>query len=153
MPARGDIDAICLAPVLPIIWVSEYEPASGTFRYRLAGEEVNEIWGMSVAGHLLSDFVAPDRFEVTNGAFLKVLDEEAALVASGPIYRCTDRIAMGERLVLPLSSDGKTANGLVGATERDTMVDFDTISMSQQKATYIPIDDLERDAADRAAGG
>ena len=58
MPSRRDIDPLQLGPVLPIIWVSVYEPDAGTFRYRLAGEQVNEIWGMSVAGRLLSDFVS-----------------------------------------------------------------------------------------------
>jgi hypothetical protein len=142
MPSRRDIDALRLGPVLPIIWISEYEPAAGTFRYRLAGEEVNQVWGRSVAGCLLSDFVQPERFKATNDAFLKVLREEAALVASGPVYRCTDRIGLGERLVLPLSSDGETADGLLGATHRETMVDLDQASMSQQVATYVSIDAL-----------
>jgi hypothetical protein len=153
MPSRRDIDALFLGPVLPIIWVNEYEPAANTFRYRLAGEEVNEIFGLSVSGRLLSDFVAPERFEVTNQAFLKVIRDEVALLASGPVYRCTDRIALGERLALPLSSDGVIADGIIGATARDTMVDFQTASMSQQRTTFIPIDDLARDAARRVAGG
>ncbi len=153
MPARRDIDPLHLGPVLPIIWVSAYEPAAGTFRYRLAGEQVNEIWGMSVAGRLLSDFVAPDRFQETNAAFLRVMREQVALLASGPVYRCTDRIALGERLVLPLSSDGITADGLIGAAARDAMVDFDKASMSQQLATFIPIDELDQVADRRAAGG
>lgn len=151
MPSRYDLDATELGPVLPIIWISQLEEAAGTFRYRLAGEQVNEIWGMSVAGHLLSDFVSPDRFRVTNEAFLKVLHDEAALLASGPVYRCTDRIALGERLVLPLSSDGVTADGLVGATARETKVDFDRVSMSQQVVTYIPLDELDQVAEQRAA--
>jgi hypothetical protein len=142
MPARRDIDALQLGPVLPIIWISDYEPAAGTFRYRLAGEEVNEIWGMSVAGSLLSDFVAPERFEVTNEAFLKILHDEAALLASGPVYRCLDRIALGERLALPLSSDGVIADGIIGATARDSLVDLDKASMSQQVVTYISVDEL-----------
>ena len=142
MPSRRDVDALRLGPVLPIIWISEYEPAAGTFRYRLAGEEVNRVWGRSVAGCLLSDFVQPERFKVTNDAFLKVLREEAALIASGPVYRCTDRIGLGERLVLPLSSDGRTADGLLGATHRETMVDLDQASMSQQVSTYVSIDAL-----------
>jgi hypothetical protein len=153
MPSRQDIDALCLGPVLPIIWVNEYESAANTFRYRLAGEDVNQIFGLSVSGRLLSDFVAPERFETTNEAFLKIIVDEVALLASGPVYRCTDRIALGERLALPLSSDGVTADGIIGATARDTMVDFKTASMSQQKTTFIPIDDLARDAARSAAGG
>ncbi len=153
MPSRRDIDPARLGPVLPIIWLSEYEPAAGTFRYRLAGEEVNEIFGGSVAGRLLSDIVAGDRFQATNKNFLKVIRDEAALLASGPIYRCTDRIAMGERLVLPLSSDGVTADGLLGATARSALVDLDVISMNEQKTTYVPIDDLERLEAGRTARG
>lgn len=142
MPARQDIDALRLGPVLPVIWVSEYEAAAGTFRYRLAGEEVNQIWGMSISGHLLSDFVRPERFDATNEGFLKVMREEVALVASGPIYRCTDRIAIGERLVLPLASDGVTGDGLIGATTSDTMVDLDKASMSEQTTSYVAIDEL-----------
>ncbi|MEQ8356181.1 MAG: PAS domain-containing protein [Kiloniellaceae bacterium] len=152
LPSRSDIDAVELAPVLPIIWISQFEDSAGTFRYRLAGEDVNDIWGMSVAGCLLSDFVAPDRFEATNAAFLRVLQQEAALIASGPVYRCADRIALGERLVLPLSSDGVTADGLIGATARDQLVDFEKASMSQQISTYISVDELESIPVDRAVG-
>jgi len=142
MPSRRDIDAVRLGPVLPIIWISEYESAAATFRYRLAGEEVNRVWGRSVAGCLLSDFVLPERFKPTNDAFLKVLREELALIASGPVYRCTDRIGLGERLVLPLSSNGETADGLIGATHSETMVDLDQASMSEQVTSYVPIDQL-----------
>ncbi len=153
MPSRHDIDATHLGPVLPIIWVNEYESEAGTFRYRLAGEQVNEIFGTSVSGRLLSDFLAADRFQVINEYFLKIIQDEVAWLASGPIYRCTDRIALGERLALPLSSDGKTADGIIGATARDTMVDFETASMGQQRSTFISIDDLVQVATKRAIGG
>lgn len=152
MPSRRDIDATRLGPVLPIIWVNTYEPAAGSFRYRLAGEEVNEIFGGSVAGRLLSDFVVGDRYVATNNNFLKVVGEQVALLASGPVYRCADRIAMGERLALPLSSDGVTADGIIGATARDALVDFDAASMSQQVTEFVPVDDLDR-VFKRAVGG
>lgn len=151
MPSRQDLDALKLGPVLPIIWISSYEPAAGTFRYRLAGEEVNEVWGRSVAGCLLSDFVLPERFKTTNASFLKVIHDQVALYASGPVYRCNDRIGLGERLVLPLSGDGKTADGLIGATHREIMVDLDKASMADQKVTYTPIDELAQ-ALHRAVG-
>jgi len=144
MPSRRDIDALKLGPVLPIIWVNEYEPAAGTFRYRLAGEEVNEVFSVRMTGRLLSDFVTlPERFKATNESFLKVIREEVALFASGPVYRCADRIALGERLALPLSSDGVTADGIIGATARDALVDLDKASMSEQKVSFTPIDELE----------
>src|SRR3546814_16131029 len=83
MPSRGDIDALRLGPALPIIWMSEYEPAAGTFRYPLAGEDANEIWGFSVAGRLLSDLVPPELFSPTTDSFLTVLRDGAALIATG----------------------------------------------------------------------
>ena len=131
--------------------MNAYEPEAGTFRYRLAGEEVNDIFGGSVAGRLLSDFVQGDRFEAVNSNFLKVIGEQVALLASGPIYRCVDRIAMGERLALPLSSDGETADGIIGATARDALVDFGAVSMSAQQVDFISIDDL--DQVFKRAGG
>lgn len=151
MPSRRDLDAAQLGPVLSMIWVNEYEPAAGTFRYRLAGEAVNEIFGVSVAGKLLSDFVGADRFEAVNGNFLKVIGDEVALVATGPIYGCTDRIALGQRLALPLSSDGLKADGIIGATARETVVDLKSASMMQQQVTFVPLDELAQ-AVRRAVG-
>ena len=75
------------------------------------------------------------------------------MLVTGPIYRCTDRIAMGERLALPLSSDGIAADGLIGATACDSLVDFERISMSQQQATYVPVTELAEAVGRRAAGG
>lgn len=151
MPSRRDIDALQLGPVLPVIWMSDYEPAAGTFRYRLAGEEVNEIWGFSVAGRLLSDFGPAERFGPTNEEFLKVLREGAALIASGAVYRCSGRVGLGERLVLPLANDGCMADGLLGATHREPTVDLELAPTSALTTTFVPIGDLSRVAL-RAAG-
>src|SRR3546814_18215189 len=131
--------------------MSEYEPAAGTVRYRLAGEEVNDIWGFAVAGRLLSDFVPPERFSPTNESFLKVLRDEAALIASGAVYRCSGRVGLGERLILPLASDDVTADGLIGATHRESPVDLDLVATSEQVVHYVPIDQLN--CALRTAGG
>lgn len=152
MPARGDIDATRLGPVLPIIWVNTYEPEAGTFRYRLAGEEVNAIFGAPIAGRLLSDFVSGERFDQVNGDFLRVVREELAMLARGPMYRCADRIALGERLALPLSSDGATADGIIGATARSALVDFDAMQLTAQTVTFLSIDDLGRGRDSFAAG-
>ncbi len=144
LPSRQDIDATRLGPVLSMVWVNEYVPETGTFRYRLAGEEVNAIFGASVAGRLLSDFVVGDRFEPVNSNFLRIIGQQVAMVASGPIYRCTDRIALGERLALPLSSDGVTADGIIGATACARLTELDKASMREQKTVFVPIAELLR---------
>lgn len=153
LPSRGDIDPLCLGPVLSIIWVNEYEPAAGTFRYRLAGEEVNSVFGGSVAGRLLSDFIIGERFEPVNNNFLKIIGEEVAMLASGPIYRCADRIAMGERLALPLSSGGRKADGIIGASAMLRLADLDAVSMQEQETVFIPVEELDWPAQDIAVGG
>lgn len=151
LPSRGDIDPLKLAPVLPIIWISEYEPEAGTFRYRLAGEEVNAIFGASVSGRLLSDFVIGERFEPVNRNFLRVIGDPAAMLTTGPVYRCADRIAMGERLALPLSSDGEKADGIIGATLRKSLVDLAEVATLEQKSVFTPIDDLDDRAQAQSA--
>ena len=151
MPSRRDIDPTCLGPVLPIIWISDYEPAAGTFRYRLAGEKVAELWGAPVAGRLLSEFSPPERFAATNETHQKVLRDEAALIASGAVFRCSGRVGLGERLILPLASDGVAADGLIGATHREPTVDLELASTSELVTTFVPIDELGRVAL-RAAG-
>jgi hypothetical protein len=147
MPSRRDIDALCLGPILPHIWLCDYEAERNTFRYRLAGEEVNAAFGCRLAGCLLSDVVLSERFETVNRIFLRVMQEKLALHAEGPIYRCTDRVNLGERLVLPLSSDGETADGLVGVTVRSESID-PTYGQSHEGQMYafVPVRELTETA-------
>src|SRR3546814_20594439 len=118
--------------------MSEYEPAAGTFRYRLAGEEVNDIWGFAVAGRLLSDFVPPERFSPTNESFLKVLRDAAALIASGAVYRCSGRVGLGERPILPLASADVTADGPLGAPHRASPVSLELVATSTPEVNSTP---------------
>ena len=152
LPARCDIDATRLGPVLANIWLHDYDPGAGTFRYRLAGEEVNRVFGGSVAGRLLPDVLSSDRLAPVNGNFLKIIGERVAMLASGPIYRCADRIAIGERLALPLAGDGETADGIIGATVWQSHADLDTVSMLEQQTLFVPVDDLGLPEQNVAAG-
>lgn len=143
MPSRREIDPLALGPVLPFIWLSDYEPDKGTFRYRLAGEEVNAVFGSRITGKLLSEIVKGQRFTTVNQLFLRVVTEGMALHAEGPVYRCTDRMTFGERLVLPLSSDGETADGLVGVTVRGESVDLASeAARREQTYEFVPLDSL-----------
>lgn len=143
MPSRQDIDALRLGPVLPFIWLSDYEAEAETFRYRLAGEEVNAVFGQRITGALLSNLVQGPRFGSVNGLFLRVLQEKMGLLVVGPVYRCTDRMTLGERLVLPLSGDGETADGLVGVTVRKESVDLTSAEANaDQIYDFVPVDQL-----------
>ncbi len=158
MPSRHDIDALRLGPVLPFIWLSDFEPTHNTFRYRLAGEEVNAVFGTRITGLLLSDMVKGERFTTVNNVFLRVINEGLALHAEGPVYRCTDRMTLGERLVLPLSSDGEVADGLVGVTVRGESVDLTSAAANaDQVYNFTAVEQLPANSPEtvlqRATGG
>src|SRR3546814_1114768 len=53
IPARGDLDPARIAPVLPFIWLCDYECGPDLLRYRLSGEELNTIYGFSLKGREL----------------------------------------------------------------------------------------------------
>ncbi len=144
MPGRRDIDALAIAPLLPHVWICEYQPAAGTFRYRLAGEEINAVFQGRVAGRLLSDLVAAEHFDAVNAGFLDVVRLRQAALTSGPIYRCLERVALGERLALPLSDDGETADGIIGATIRRALVDARTAAETEQRRETVDVAALGR---------
>ena len=116
MPARKDIDPTEIPWALAHIWICDHVPEEGSFRYRLAGEKINEIFGRNIAKCLLQDITSADRFDETNRNFLSVIRQPAVLHRSGPLYLCRGRMLSGERLALPLSSDGRTADSILGAT-------------------------------------
>lgn len=57
--SRGDIDAADISPLLPNIWIIEIEahpdPAQRRLRVRLAGTQVERIYGRSLSGLYLED--------------------------------------------------------------------------------------------------
>ena len=144
MPSRRDIDALAIAPLLPHVWICEYRAAEGTFRYRLAGEEINQVFRGRVAGRLLSELVLGEHFDKTNASFLGIVERRQATLTSGPIYRCLERVALGERLALPLSEDGETADGIIGATIRRTLVDARTAAACEQRCQTVEVATLGR---------
>ena len=63
MPALTDIDPTEIPSVLCKIWLCDYLSESGRFRYRLAGEEINDFWGFNLGGKCLDEIVPPERLE------------------------------------------------------------------------------------------
>jgi hypothetical protein len=58
-PVRTDFDPSAVADLLAWIWLARFEEEVGDFVYRLAGEEVNAIWGRSLRGVALADLLGP----------------------------------------------------------------------------------------------
>ena len=125
MPARRDINPIKIPSALAQIWLCDYLSESGRFRYRLAGEEINDFWGFNLSGKYLDEIVPAERLASVTNKFRMAL-ELPAIVYDRACLSLTEEIKRnGERIILPLSDDGRTVNALLGATYRDWFRDLE----------------------------
>ncbi|GHD53895.1 hypothetical protein GCM10017083_30810 [Thalassobaculum fulvum] len=118
MPRKARIDPIDLARagLLPQIWLVERQP-DRRLVYRLAGEEINAVFGRSVAGAALEDLIERSQAEVVVGRWNRVLDEALVMHAVGEVYSDAGNLYSGERVVLPLADEQGAPMFLIGATE------------------------------------
>jgi hypothetical protein len=117
MPSWEDLRPKAIAAQLPIVWSYKYDPATGLFTGRLAGDRITQIYGKSFRGLALAEAQAPEAFAAVHALFSRVVQEPAIYLCAGRIFRQRDQFGSGERLMLPLSSDGVVSDGILGATE------------------------------------
>jgi hypothetical protein len=116
MPAWRDIDAAEIGPQLRYVWAWRYHGATGTFTGRLAGEDIAVIFSRSMHGIAMRDYFPPEIYRIFFPWMQRVVVEPAFARGSGLIYRRMGRNFEGERIILPLAEDGRTGDGLIGAT-------------------------------------
>lgn len=115
LPSRLDIDPGRIRAALPYVWLCDYEPESGSFRYRLAGEEVNALYGISLAGRDLGESLPGDIAPGALARYRNMAQEPVVIHMKGKIHFTDGRAFDGERLVLPLGADGVRMDTLWGA--------------------------------------
>ena len=116
LPSVQRFDPLHLPKLLPNVWIVEVEPATRRFRMRLTGENINAIYGRSIAGLYFQDVFQPGDVEIIVARYTRALSEPAVFHASGSVYAAGGNLTVGERLGLPmLGREGRT-NTLLGAT-------------------------------------
>jgi hypothetical protein len=116
LPPVQRFDPLHLPKLLPNMWILEVEAATRRFRMRLTGENINAIYGRSIAGLYFKDVFQPDDAEIIAARYARALSEPAIFHANGLVYAAGGNLTVGERLGLPmLGREGKT-NTLLGAT-------------------------------------
>ena len=139
---RRDISPIEIPSALAQIWLCDYLPESGRVRYRLAGEEINDFWGLNLSGKYLDEIIPNERLaSVTNRARMAI--DLPAIVYDRACLSLTEEITrIGERIILPLSDDGRTVNALLGATHRDWFRDleFDPFTTYSETTTVAALE-------------
>lgn len=142
MPSRVDIDPTDITDVLPLIWLAEFDAETRRFRYRLAGERVREAYTESISGRFLDQFTRESAMERVSGYFEKAVDLPCIVHVHGKLFSERERPARGERILLPLSSDGVHADGLFGATavSWDNITPSGDIRYPTQHREFHPLD-------------
>jgi hypothetical protein len=118
MPSWQDLRPKAFAPYLPVVWAYKFDVESQDFIGRLAGDRIARAYGKSFRGLTLAQIHTPqDRYEAARVMLLRVISEPAIFLGQGRIYKMNEEYRSGERIVLPLSSDGLVGDGVFGATE------------------------------------
>lgn len=142
MPGRADIDPAAIYAALPFAWLCDYERETRRFRYRLISEHAQAAHRARVVGRYLDEVIPADSFAAVNAYCLDVVEEPCILHMVGRLYAATAEPSRGERLLLPLASDGRTADMLFGATihSRDSLIFPSEPPPDHQMRTFTPLD-------------
>jgi hypothetical protein len=116
MPAWQDIDATAIGKHLHLVWAWKYDFARETFIGRLAGEEITTVLGREIRGRPLEECFPPSAAPVVLERYRSIMTVPQIMHSIGNVHMKTGRHGVGERIVLPLATDGKTGDGILGAT-------------------------------------
>lgn len=117
MPAWSDLSPSGLAPHFKRLWAFKYDRAADDFTARLAGNRTMVGFGKSFRGTPLKELHPPHIFELARAHMAKVVNERNAYYCSGKLFRAGSQEIEGERIMLPLASDGLHGDGVLGATD------------------------------------
>ncbi|MCB9947056.1 MAG: PAS domain-containing protein [Rhodospirillaceae bacterium] len=141
MPARQDIDPTDVPWALSRIWLAEVLRDPLTVRYRLAGEDVRAIFDRRLTGLCLEDVFPASQVALVRASFSRVILGREIVHQSGTVYKQAGKVVDGERLMLPLSSDGETVDFVIGVSvySYDRSSDGDTGGEPGWRETGTPI--------------
>jgi len=116
MPSWQRLKPSQIAQHLSIVWAYRFDRISRQFIGRLAGDRISECFGKNFRGTSLQDIHPPRGFEISHAAMSKVALTPAIYLNRGPLFKYMGRVVPGERIMLPLASDGRICDGVLGAS-------------------------------------
>ncbi|HWA50742.1 MAG TPA: PAS domain-containing protein [Dongiaceae bacterium] len=113
-PARADIDPAEIKPLLPYVGMVDVQRAPLRFRYRLVGTEISQGYGFDLTGRHLDEMDLDDHQIDITREYTRAAESGEPSCSMLEYSRKDGRHIRYERLVLPLSSDGKQIDMLIG---------------------------------------
>ena len=134
MPDWGDIRPSRIAQQLPVIWSYRFE--DDAFVGRLAGDQVEKVFGMTFRGTPMKDLYPTDQYPIVFGRLRRVVCEPALYLEKGNVFQLVEHYGYGERIAMPLSRDGATGDGIVGATVYEAFRATDAQTVRDEERWY-----------------
>ena len=117
MPGWGDIQPSRIVRHLPIVWAYTYDRETDTFTGRLAGDRIEAVFGKTFRQTPLPEIFPKSQYQDIFDRAKRVVSEPAVNRGEGLVYQQLNKFGYGERVMLPLASDGVCADGILGCTE------------------------------------
>jgi hypothetical protein len=116
MPSWSDLRPSAIAKQLPLLWAYVYDPALEDFVGRLAGETITRIFGRSLKGMPMSELQPALDYPRLFARAKRVMTEPALFRGHGLVFKHLEKYGHGERIIMPLASDGAHGDAVIGAT-------------------------------------
>jgi hypothetical protein len=117
MPSWDDLCSSALAPHFKLLWGYQFDRRNSEFTGRLAGTHIRQWLGPNFCSAKLED-ILPRHILREGRAFLaKVVTTPGLGLCSGRLFTIGGHTVRGERLALPLATDGISADGILGVSD------------------------------------
>lgn len=137
MPSWCDIDPAALVPHLPYLWSWTYDRVRDSFTGRIAGEEINAMFGKSLRHMPMAVFFKDWDYPAIFQRHKRVVSDPSICVVTGPVYSRAAGRLYGQRLILPLAADGENADGIIGVTIPDQTVNESPDALSPNEFSQL----------------
>tara|TARA_E500000318_G_scaffold88705_3_gene86063 strand:- start:462 stop:977 length:516 start_codon:yes stop_codon:yes gene_type:complete len=117
VPARSDFDVPELVPWLPHIMLSDYLDDGNDARFRVIGTWIVDQYGKDNSGKTASEIDLYGRTQLILSEYKRTAEAMAPHQICGPFFKHSgaEGLREAERLLLPLSKDGKTCDKFLTA--------------------------------------
>jgi len=117
LPAWEHLKLGALGAPISLIWVYRFDAATGRFTGRLAGDRITKGFGKNLRGLPLDDAYCAKDYLWVHRYLTRVVKEAMGYRSAGRLFRQAGRFVEGERIALPLASNGHVGDGVLGASD------------------------------------
>ena len=129
LPSRSEIDPIHMSEYLDHVELLDVINGGETFRYRIAGGAIEQIFHSKMQGRMLEDIFTGDVLSFKLVMFRRCVENRTVILSNDTLERGGELLLKYERLLIPLSPDGTLVNILFGCTY-PMKIRASTLSMS-----------------------